>query len=201
MVVWYEVAGRKYLAFPKFDENQPGMRKDREPPSTIPSPDQGIPVNAGKLPAQLRLTDGKPPAEVEEKIKGSRKEVEGKERPASPRAPKQPTEVWQVVEIWQAGWVERFQPADGRAPKPDDVDCKQVKNLIATHGLEKTKALVVRFLDDTDKFVAERGHMLRDLPSRVARYAKGDGPLFKAGNVAPREAVEVGGDVTEEWTR
>lgn len=110
-----------------------------------------------------------------------------KQRPAKPAAP--PTHAYQVVEAWKRGWVERFKPAEGRAPEPNDPDWKQVKNLLGRHGLEGTIALVSRFLDDTDKLVAERGHMLRDLPSRVARYAKGDGPLFRSGAIPPREAV------------
>ena len=176
MVKWYEANGRKWLAFPAFKDSQPGLRKDREPPSTIPEPKDGVAVIDGRMPATIRQTAVKLPAQVEEKR--SRREVEGKERPATPKAPREPTDAFRVVEVWKHGWVERFKPEGGRAPEPHDPDWKQVKNLLGRHGLEGTIALVVRFLDDTDKLVAERGHMLRDLPGRVARYAKGDGPLF-----------------------
>jgi len=37
-VIWYEIEGKKYLYFPAFEEHQPGLRKDREAPSTIPPP-------------------------------------------------------------------------------------------------------------------------------------------------------------------
>lgn len=123
-----------------------------------------------------------------------------KQRPAKkPAAPREPTPVFQVVEAWRIGWAERFKPDSGRAPEPTDADWKQAKNLLGAHTLDETLALVTRFLDDTDKFVAERGHMLRDLPSRVARYAKGDGPLFRAGNHAPMAHVEATRDATEEF--
>jgi hypothetical protein len=129
---------------------------------------------------------------------GSGSKPEGRQRPASPERP--PNDSRRVVEAWEAGWVERFKPEGGKAPPATDPDYKQAKNLIATYGLDETLKLVTRFLDDTDSFVAERGHMLRDLPSRVARYAKGDGPLFKAkGNIAPSAHVEHGYDATSEF--
>lgn len=127
-------------------------------------------------------------------------EKKKKQRPAKPAASSEPTPVFQVVEAWRNGWAERFKPASGRAPEPNDADWKQAKNLLAAHDLTETLALVARFLDDTDKFVAERGHMLRDLPSRLARYAKGDGPLFRPGSIATSASFAEAGDKTAEYT-
>lgn len=84
LVVWYEVEGRRYLEFPKFEDNQPGLRKDREQPSIIPAPNHGVPVNAGALPADCRSNSDKAPAEVEEKIKRSRSEVKSIADPDGP---------------------------------------------------------------------------------------------------------------------
>jgi hypothetical protein len=36
LVVWYESDGDIWISFPKFDKNQPGLRKDREAASRIP---------------------------------------------------------------------------------------------------------------------------------------------------------------------
>lgn len=38
LIIWYEHAGDRFIWFPKFDKNQPGMRKDREPASELPAP-------------------------------------------------------------------------------------------------------------------------------------------------------------------
>lgn len=38
LVVWYEADGDKWLYFPTFEKNQPGMRKEKEAPSRIPPP-------------------------------------------------------------------------------------------------------------------------------------------------------------------
>jgi hypothetical protein len=36
LIVWYETDGDQWIYFPKFEKNQPGLRKDREPESDIP---------------------------------------------------------------------------------------------------------------------------------------------------------------------
>jgi hypothetical protein len=36
LIVWYECEGDQWICFPKFEKNQPGLRKDREPESDIP---------------------------------------------------------------------------------------------------------------------------------------------------------------------
>lgn len=38
LILLYEHAGDRFIWFPKFDKNQPGMRKDREPVSELPGP-------------------------------------------------------------------------------------------------------------------------------------------------------------------
>ena len=47
LLIWYQVEGRKWIAFPGFDGAQPGLRKDREPPSAAPHPEKGVPVEPG----------------------------------------------------------------------------------------------------------------------------------------------------------
>lgn len=158
-------------------------------------------VNAGKLrhqkPAQAKQENK---AEAQHSESESESDTDQKKKEKKQRLKAPPTDCYRVVEAWQTGWAERFKPASGRPPEANDADWKQAKNLLAAHGLDATLALVTRFLDDTDKFVAERGHMLRDLPSRVARYAKGDGPLFRPGNTAPSANFAEPGDVKEQYT-
>jgi len=66
LVIWYEADGDKWLNFPGFPENQPGLRSDREPDSGIP------------LPEDCRMLAGKDPADSPPKRK-EKKRKEGKE--------------------------------------------------------------------------------------------------------------------------
>jgi hypothetical protein len=50
LVLLYEVGGDRYLQFTQFDENQPGMRKDREAESQCPPPPDLIRSSPGVLP-------------------------------------------------------------------------------------------------------------------------------------------------------
>lgn len=61
LINWYEVAGDKYIEFPNFEKHQIGLRKEKEPASTIPP--------------NIRQSDGKDTAECNE-IEGN--EIEGK---------------------------------------------------------------------------------------------------------------------------
>lgn len=58
LVIWYEVDGEKYICFPNFEKHQVGLRKDREPGSTIP------PMTA----EQIRQTSGNIPDEIPVKL-------------------------------------------------------------------------------------------------------------------------------------
>jgi len=47
LVILYQVNGDRYLQFTQFDENQPGMRKDREAESQCPPPPDEVRTNSG----------------------------------------------------------------------------------------------------------------------------------------------------------
>jgi len=51
LILWYEAEDDLWIQFPKFDDNQKGLRKDREAPSNIPAP-------------QLRSDSGQTPEQV-----------------------------------------------------------------------------------------------------------------------------------------
>jgi hypothetical protein len=42
LIYWYESNGDKWIQFPKFRENQPGLRYEREAASCIPPPEKGV---------------------------------------------------------------------------------------------------------------------------------------------------------------
>jgi hypothetical protein len=191
LVAWYEVAGRKWLAFPGFESSQPGMRKDREPPSEIPPPEEGTRIDAGNMPADCRISAGKPPAEVEEKR--SRNEVEKKDRSASPKAVLDGDEsaAQSLCTHFAAEWVRQFSPADGKPPKVEYPDVKAARDLVKRHGLELAKELVNAYLADHEAFLLKKAHQLRHMNADAYRSnVRANG---KRGHVAPSEApVESG---------
>jgi len=73
LIVWYESNNDLWIAFPKFDKHQIGMRKDREPESVIPPPP--IVFTGEELPDDIRNNAGSNPDNVGLK----RREVKRKE--------------------------------------------------------------------------------------------------------------------------
>ena len=59
LVIWYKANNDKWLQFPKFRQNQPKLRYERETPSTIPPPEKGKPC--GRVPDKCRTNSGKKP--------------------------------------------------------------------------------------------------------------------------------------------
>jgi hypothetical protein len=79
LCVWYEAGGDSYLHFPGFEDNQPNMRKDREPESLIPKPTSELSrFLGGTLPADCRQTAGRLTAEGKGR-EGKRREEKGRE--------------------------------------------------------------------------------------------------------------------------
>lgn len=70
LIVWYEVDGDKFIEFPNFEKHQVGLRKEKEPVSTIPP---NIRQNGVKSTAEDKLR------EVNVKLR----EVEGEEEPVT----------------------------------------------------------------------------------------------------------------------
>jgi len=61
LVMWYDVDGDRFLAFPKFFDNQRGLHVERESPSDIPEPpESGVnPAVSGKSPRNVMECNGK----------------------------------------------------------------------------------------------------------------------------------------------
>lgn len=72
LIQWYESDGDMWIQFPNFVAHQPGLRKDKEAPSCIPPPKDGVKTEL------RRSKDGVTP--VEEKV------IEGNRREAATRA-------------------------------------------------------------------------------------------------------------------
>lgn len=75
LIVWYFANEDYWISFPRFDKNQPGLRKEREPDSIIPPP------NGDCLPDDSRKDDGNIPDNIPDKGKErngiERNEMEG----------------------------------------------------------------------------------------------------------------------------
>lgn len=79
VVVIYEHDDEQYLYMPKFEENQLGMRRDREAPSELPDPAQ-CQSNSGAAPESLRSDSGPTPDQLRSDSGPRPAERKGKER-------------------------------------------------------------------------------------------------------------------------
>lgn len=89
LIVRYRVNGKRYIYFPSFDKNQPGLRKDREAPSPFPP----LPTDdCEPTPELLRSESGVTPAQVKvkEEVKEEVKEIEAADAAPAPKTPAEP---------------------------------------------------------------------------------------------------------------
>lgn len=146
IVVWYSNSGDKYLSFPKFEKNQTGMRKDREPESEFPCPldensadvaTTGSRQVAGRLPEDCRKIDDKWLAEGKGREgKGSIREGKGRGTQAltcgSPPAslePKKPNHSREIQTVWQK--YREHHPACPGTLKQSRKEYKAIKGYLA----------------------------------------------------------------------
>ncbi len=83
MIDWYEVDGEMFIQFLNFEKHQVGIRRDKEPVSSIPENPEKKPAtaeqwrnNGGKVAEDVRNDDGKSPPEVKEKLREIKVEQE-----------------------------------------------------------------------------------------------------------------------------
>lgn len=62
LILRYEHAGDRFIWFPKFEKNQPGMRKDREPVSELPGP------SSDDIEEYRRKFSGNPPEDIRQVV-------------------------------------------------------------------------------------------------------------------------------------
>jgi len=106
LIIRYKLSGNSYLYFPKFIENQRGLRPEREAKSDIPS----YPLlrsNAGVMPEICRSNAGVTPLEVEGEGKG--REIEVKEKINTPYSP--PGDSVSVISVFENELITELTPA------------------------------------------------------------------------------------------
>ena len=86
LIVWYEADGDYWIHFPKFEKHQVGLRKDREPSSSIPAPPARI--DGEVLPDDCRKDDGQLPEESPVNVKLSESNNNESSPSGDVRAPK-----------------------------------------------------------------------------------------------------------------
>lgn len=75
LIIWYEADGDKWIYFPRFEKNQPGLRKDREAPSRIP---EYVEDEPDEVQDEVQDNSGVTPEQLPVKLKEvKRKEVKG----------------------------------------------------------------------------------------------------------------------------
>lgn len=172
-IVRYTVKGEPFAQVVNFAKHQKidnPSRWENPPPS---SDSANLPAFLGEdsgstqraLPEGSALEVG---IGVGEEIPASRVASEPK-HPAE-ESPKQPSDLPPLLKLYCDRWVEAFKPEDGKPPKLTKGDIKSADTLLRSYGLAEASKLVLRFLSDGDKFIAGRGHVLRDIHQRVNGY-------------------------------
>lgn len=75
----------------------------------------------------------------------------------------------EVIAAYSDDW-KALHSANGQGPALDGADRSALVRLYDRFGPDETIALLKRFVSDPDPFIAKRGHMLRDLESRLNAY-------------------------------
>jgi hypothetical protein len=149
LVVWYEAAGGKWLAFPGFLRHNK-VRTDREAVSTIPPP----PLERGALPAVSAPDDsGTNPGERPEysgttPAKGGKGSKGSKERKA--RGSEAPRGGVNGESFNFAPFVDAYRERFGA--DPDKRDAAVLKKLVAEHGHDEVLARWKRFVTEKGQF-------------------------------------------------
>lgn len=71
----------------------------------------------------------------------------------------------QYSDAWKA-----LHSSEGKPPAIEGADVSALARVYDSCGLDETIALLKRFVSDSDEHITRRGHMLRDLPSRLNAY-------------------------------
>lgn len=124
LLTWYEVDGEKYIEFPKFRENNKGLRTDREPESEIPGVPPTWRQDGGVMAPECRqgggvVADTMRTKRIEEKLIQSNG-IEDKG--GAPTGDQRSAEVAAVVESYK-----EHHPGRGKHLKPGHADWKRIR--------------------------------------------------------------------------
>ena len=142
LIIWYQVAGKKYVQITKFEPHQTGLHKrTRSQFPRVP----GISGNDAEIPRQLKGTK-------ENLTEENRREE--KQRAAD------------TVKALIDYYHERYSAAFQEKPHIDGgKDGAALKQLAATHGVEAVKRRIDAMLSSTDAFIAGSGRTIGVLRS------------------------------------
>ncbi len=99
----------------------------------------------------------------------------------------------ELVTYFAQEWIRTRRPDNGKPPDLTKADRMQASQLVKKHGLDACRDYVDRYLDDPDPWLADKGHPLAHLASRINGYrAK---PITSA--LAPRRDSEDLGDIAK----
>jgi hypothetical protein len=143
LVRWYEVKGTRVLEFPGFDRQQPGLKKDREAKSRLPSSNhpEAVLLGLDEAGTEVRSYSGPTPESMQElvrdaagptppklsEVKGSRSEVQVQEKRSNAVAPSRVTWLTPFSEIWERRY--------GGKPNYGQL-ARSLKTLVDQHGAE-----------------------------------------------------------------
>lgn len=177
LIKWYEADGDLWIRFPKFEKNQPGLRKDREPESHIPPPSDGT------LPDIVRNNDGKSQDDIprdgglikeklrEEKLKELKTPAADAAEPPSNSKPK--TELIAHLENLEGVFAEaRASPLPDWEKKPKEsqkrwrTPLKEIYNL-CNKDIQKAETIVRQVTTQMRK-----DELTFDAPDQILKTAK-----------------------------
>jgi|SRR6185312_9453680 len=75
----------------------------------------------------------------------------------------------EIIAVYSDEWT-KLHSLTGERPVIGGPDTNALGRIYDTHGIDETIELVKRFVCDPDAHITKRGHMLRDLPSRMNAY-------------------------------
>lgn len=128
----------------------------------------------------LALSD--PPAATAEVAEKPRKVPKPKPKKVRPR--------WsEAVASYHDAWMA-LHSLEGKPPVIEGADASALARVYDRHGPDETIALIQRFVSDPDPHIARRGHILRDLDSRVNAYRAKTATTGAASKLNFKEAAK-----------
>lgn len=122
-------------------------------------------------------------------------------KPKKAQQPKSTRLRWSEVTAAYSDTWKALHSLNGKSPVIDRPDIAALARVYDAEGVDETIALVKRFVSDTDPFIARRGHILRDLPSRVNAYRSKHPTTRGSAPVGDFSGVENGVDVAHMLRR
>lgn len=185
LVIWYEAEDDLWIEFPAFEKNQPGLRKEREPKSTIPSPSNGK-ILAGCLPDVIQQSDGVEPENIPHKLseqklsEEKRSETPRGDDPLSSSGDSIPTDD-PVAKVFQS-WSD-INPRRQITP----LDADMLKGMIADHGAPEVVTAIAKANAQGKPYLAYVQGILKNNGQRGSPGKAGQ-PAQRVVNIGERYA-------------